>query len=226
MTLAPPMKAMLGRLSDGNPRQIVTTTANVAPAAFAPAPAFVITNASPLAVEKPKRSSVLNLFARATKTPKSNRSINNLTTGGNDAPLARPTSIGLGLEGMLDRDLSQMTTSKSLANRSSWESNLFYDETMDRGVSSAAAPGTPSDEEARLCGKRTSAWTLRSRSQCVVGRVDRRCDTETRTLALRQLSTLRLASKAPPSGRRRCRGALRQSDTVELVEGLQIWTMR
>lgn len=58
--------------------------------------------------------------------------------------IARPVSIGLGLQGMLGgRDMSQMTTSKSLAARSSWESNLFYDDTMERGISTGAEPTTP-----------------------------------------------------------------------------------
>ncbi|CDR87949.1 related to AXL2-required for axial pattern of budding [Sporisorium scitamineum] len=167
MTLAPSDEGHDRRLSNGDPRQVVTTMGNVAPrtAAFAPTPAFTITNPSPLTVEKPRRSSVLNLFSRIPKASKSNRSINSFAAGapsnpsqpevgmaqanlghdlgGDHAGLARPVSIGLGLEGMMDRDLSQMTTSKSLAARSSWESNLFYDDSNARGVSTSAAPSTP-----------------------------------------------------------------------------------
>ncbi|SPO21591.1 related to AXL2 - required for axial pattern of budding [Ustilago trichophora] len=186
MTLAPSDEGHGRKTSDGNPRQIVTTMANVAPRgnaapAFVPAPAFTITNPSPLAVEKPRRSSVLNLFSRTPKASKSSRSINSLATAaphpyhgeadelgmglgqGMDErreDMTRPTSIGLGLEGMMGRDLSQMTTSKSLAARSSWESNLFYDDTMDRGVSTAAAPSTP--ERRRSAALRTESLSLDS----------------------------------------------------------------
>lgn len=187
LTLAPSDEGHGPQASDGNPRQIVTTMANVAPGAsrtarpaVTTAPAFTITNPSPLAAEKPKRSSVLNLFSRAPKATNSNRSINThaATAGlhtyqeeandlgmgiGHDldddrAEMTRPTSVGLGLEGMMGRDLSQMTTSKSLAAHSSWESNLFYDETMDR--SNVAGPSTP--ERRRSAALRTETLSLDS----------------------------------------------------------------
>lgn len=186
MTLAPSDEGHGRRLSDGNPRQVVTMMANVAPrnapASF-PAPAFTITNPSPMAVEKPKRPSVLNFFSKTSKGSKSNRSINSLANAASaaqpyqpetsdhsmrygremhEAPadMARPVSIGLGLEGMMERDMSQMTTSKSLAARSSWESNLFYDDTMDRGVSTGAEPSTP--ECRRSAALRTETLSLDS----------------------------------------------------------------
>lgn len=178
MTLAPSDEGHGQRVLNHNTGQMVTTLANVRPggistttgSAFAPTPAFTITNPSPLAVEKPRRSSVLNLFNRMPKISKSGRSINSLSAeaslqhesglNGVRADLARPISIGLGLEGMVERDLSQMTTSKSLAARSSWESNLFYDDTMDRGVSTSAAPSTP--ERRRSEAMRTETLSLDS----------------------------------------------------------------
>ncbi|GAC96955.1 hypothetical protein PHSY_004539 [Pseudozyma hubeiensis SY62] len=182
MTLAPTDEGHGPEWSSGHPRQVYTTdSTNIAPGTssttavppFIPLPAFSITNPSPLAPEKPRRGSVLNLFNRTPKTSKSNRSINRLAsvpvsesfgpqTGSAEerADLARPVSIGLGLEGMMDRDLSQMTTSKSLAARSSWESNLFYDDTMDRGVSTSAAPATP--ERRRGEALRTETLSLDS----------------------------------------------------------------
>ena len=179
MTLAASDEGQERRMSSGNPDQAVTTTATVAPgtAAFVPAPAFTITNPSPLAAEKPRRSSVFNLFNRLPKASKSNRSINSFAAGGipeaemtdaslgnhlhdDQGGLARPVSIGLGLEGMMDRDLSQMTTSKSLAARSSWESNLFYDDSATRGVSTSAAPSTP--ERRRSEALRTESLSLES----------------------------------------------------------------
>ncbi len=186
MTLAPSDEGHGSRLSDGNPRQVVTTLANAAPRtahapAFVPAPAFTITNPSPLAVDKPKRASVLNLFSRGPKASKSSRSINSLAaaaprpyhaeaeelglglgqgTKDSEADLPRPISVGLGLEGMMGRDLSQMTTSKSLAARSSWESNLFYDETMDQGAAVPAVPTTP--ERRRGAALRTETLSLDS----------------------------------------------------------------
>ncbi|CBQ70700.1 related to AXL2-required for axial pattern of budding [Sporisorium reilianum SRZ2] len=187
MTLAPSDEGHNRRMSNGDPRQVVTTMDNVAPrskgeSAFVAMPAFTITNPSPLAMEKPRRSSVLNLFSRIPKSAKSSRSINSFPAGAasqpsqpdlnmteanlghdlreDDAGLARPVSIGLGLEGMMDRDLSQMTTSKSLAARSSWESNLFYDESTTRGVSTSAAPSTP--ERRRGEASRTESLSLDS----------------------------------------------------------------
>ncbi|SNX82676.1 related to AXL2 - required for axial pattern of budding [Melanopsichium pennsylvanicum] len=178
MTLAPSDEG------HGNPRQMVVTMANAASKdstarVIIPAPAFTITNPSPLAMEKPKRSSVLNLFSRAPRASKSNRSINSLAAKAahpypaeadelsmelgqavNEADVVRPTSIGLGLEGMVEHNLSQMTTSHSLAARSSWESNLFYDDTTDRGVSNAVAPSTP--ERRRSAALRTESLSLDS----------------------------------------------------------------
>lgn len=187
MTLAPSDEGHGQNLSNGQPRQVITTMGNIAPrpsqppSAFVPAPAFTITNPSPMAADKPRRSSVLNLFSRTPKASKSSRSIASFAAADANAypaeadqrdmgagqgsfesrpEMASPTSIGLGLEGMMGRDLSQMTTSKSLAARSSWESNLFYDDTMDRGVSTAAAPSTP--ERRRAVASRTEALSLDS----------------------------------------------------------------
>lgn len=169
-TLAPSDEGHGPQPLDGNPCQVVMQMANVAHEpttavhAFIPAPAFTITNPSPLAPGKPKRSSVLNLFSRIPMGSKSNRSIDALTAAApREAELPhmpRPISIGLGLEGMMGRDLSQMTTSKSLAARASWESNLFYDDAADHGVSSAAAPNTP--ERRRGLSSRTEALSLDS----------------------------------------------------------------
>ncbi|SPC60727.1 related to AXL2 - required for axial pattern of budding [Ustilago sp. UG-2017b] len=195
MTLAPSDEGHGHHFSGANLRQVVTTMADIASRnapAFAPAPAFTITNPSPMAAEKPRRSSVLNLFSRTPKATKWNRSINSLANAGPatqpyqcgnseqgshygqdmheaQTDSARPVSIGLGLQGMLGgRDMSQMTISKSLAARSSWESNLFYDETMERGISTGAEPTTP--ERTRSAALRTEALSLDSSLEVPVRR--------------------------------------------------------
>ncbi|KAJ1033262.1 hypothetical protein NDA13_001257 [Ustilago tritici] len=187
MTLAPSDEGHGHHFSDANLRQVVTTMADIASRnapAFAPVRAFTITNPSPMAAEKPRSSSVLNLFSRTPKATKWNRSINSLANAGPatqpyqcgnseqgihygqdmheaQTDIARPVSIGLGLQGMLGgRDMSQMTTSKSLAARSSWESNLFYDDTMERGISTGAEPTTP--ERIRSAALRIETLSLDS----------------------------------------------------------------
>ncbi|KAF6767326.1 Cadherin-like protein [Kalmanozyma brasiliensis GHG001] len=76
------------------------------------APPVIVTTAPP-STEKPQRSPLLAQLARSPS------SIQRITADA-QADLARPN--GLGLEGIPQRDLSQMTV------RDSWESDLFYDD--------------------------------------------------------------------------------------------------
>ncbi|PWZ03301.1 hypothetical protein BCV70DRAFT_154185 [Testicularia cyperi] len=154
------------------PRQMVTTMANVpSRAPQLGAPSFTITNPSPMN-EKPKRSSILNLLGKKLKSSHSLQagaayeSSYGYAAGGTSRDMPASQSIGLGLEGVAPRrDMSQMTTSKSLARsvaRSSWESNLFYDDTVDAGdisrMERPMRPSTPDQTEL----SRTESLSLES----------------------------------------------------------------